>query len=206
MRLTEGDYNPVVNQIGANKIKNVFTYCGLIMSLSFVGHINVYAQSDWDCDKTGASWDCAEKNIDQSTDENTSANDQQTITTTSKTSANSDATDYSVIESRTNNDQALDPLSRPSKFSADAYSIQLLASGSKDKIIGLIKQYRIPSLIIEHSTADQTLYLWIAGTYYSKDKALIELDQLTTLPPNITSWVRPTYTIADMPVLIRAKL
>jgi septal ring-binding cell division protein DamX len=178
----------------------------LIISLSFVAYTNVYAQSNWDCDKTDANWNCAEKNTDQSTDENIPANDQQTITTTNKSSADSDATDDSAIESRTDNDQALDPLSRPSKFSADAYSIQLLASGSKDKIIGLIKQYRIPSLIIEHSTADQTLYLWIAGTYYSNDKARIALEQLPTLPPNITSWVRPTYTIADMPVLVRARL
>jgi hypothetical protein len=70
----------------------------------------------------------------------------------------------------------------------------------------LIKQYRIPSLIIEYTTAAQTLYLWIAGTYYSDVDAQIALDQLPTLPPNITPWVRPANTIADMPLLVRARL
>ena len=176
----------------------------MLVSLSFA-LTNAYAQSDWDCDKTDTNWHCAEKGTAQTKNNGSQASYQEPAIN-NKAPADNEEANYSSIQTPTDNDEELDPLSRPSKFPADAYSIQLLASGSKDKIIGLMEQYRIPSLIIEYNTADQTLYLWVAGTYYSKDDARIELDQLPTLPPNITPWVRPTNTIVDMPVLVRARL
>jgi len=171
--------------------------------LSIFVQTNAYAQSDWDCDKTDANWNCAEKSTKEKQSEDTQTSYREEAADSS-TSATSEEPGYT--QPPTDNNAALDPLARPSKFAAGAYSIQLLASGSRDKIIALIKQYRIPSLIIEYTTADQTLYLWVAGTYYSDIDAEIAIDQLPTLPPNITPWVRPANTIADMPVLVRARL
>jgi septal ring-binding cell division protein DamX len=179
---------------GDKKIKNILLHLIMLSGLSMLAQASAYAQSNWDCDKTDADWNCAEKNTVQQTSQ-TQPSSQ--LTTTGNSASSSDSS---------SNNQYLDSLARPSEFAADAHSIQLLASGSRDKIIGLIKQYRIPSLIIEYTTAEQTLYLWITGTYPNKIDAQIEIDRLPVLPSNITPWIRPTSTIAGMPVLVRAKL
>ncbi|MFT6758417.1 MAG: hypothetical protein ACJA0M_002308 [Chitinophagales bacterium] len=171
--------------------------------MSIFVQTNAYAQSDWDCDKSDANWNCAEKSTKQKQSEETQTNEQEETSGSGASAANEESEYQKTLA---DNNTALDPLARPSKFPADAHSIQLLASSSKEKIIGLIKQYRIPSLIVEYTTAEQTLYLWIAGTYYSDVDTQMALDQLPTLPPNISLWVRPANTIADMPVLVRARL
>jgi septal ring-binding cell division protein DamX len=193
----------------------------MLVGLACLAQINAHAQSDWDCDKTDANWNCAGKETKQKQKQDQETNYEEDIQAINQEEASTNPTttaleenDYSGTETQLppqpqpqiDNNEDLEPLARPSKFPADANSIQLLASGSKDKIIDLIKQYRIPSLIIEYTTADQTLYLWIAGTYYSNVDAQIEIDRLPALPPNITPWVRPAKTIADMPVLVRATL
>ncbi|MFQ3322794.1 MAG: septal ring-binding cell division protein DamX [Pseudomonadales bacterium] len=171
----------------------------MLTGLGILTQASTYAQSDWNCDKTDANWNCAEK-------ETTAKQSTEKYSTAESTTANDGVSSSQEGSYSASNNQDLDSLARPSKFAADAYSIQLLASGSRDKIIGLIKEYRIPSLIIEYTTAEQTLYLWITGTYPNKTDAQIEIDRLPVLPPNITPWVRPTNTIAAMPVLVRAKL
>jgi septal ring-binding cell division protein DamX len=186
------------NAHGDKKIKNILLHLIILSGLSMLTQASAYAQSDWDCNKTDADWNCAEKNTVQQSSQ-TQPSPQSTTT------GNNVSNSQSSSDSPSNN-QDLASLARPSEFAADAHSIQLLASGSRDKIIGLIKQYRIPSLIIEYTTADQTLYLWIVGTYPNKIDAQIEIERLPVLPSNITPWIRPTNTIAGMPVLVRAKL
>jgi septal ring-binding cell division protein DamX len=214
------------------KIKSILPKMIVVIGLGvFTQSSLANGESEWACDQAGDDWNCAAGAGQQALNKNSEldANKEQYLSTNGSTGNSVSDVSASSIEasnldtgqtnsetnsepsdsersSSTVSDQNLDSLARPSKFPAGAHSIPLLASGSKDKIIELIKRYRVPSLILEYTTDDRMLYLWVAGTYYSNADAQLESEKLPTLPENITPWIRPSSSIAEMPVLIRAKL